>query len=305
MIKMVVKKGNNEVGKTIGEQKLPKWIDDLIVKKWFLPLAVVVMLVLFVGFTLPANTRADLANNIFAKTTTDASSLGQDPASGGNNMQGQPAIGETPRPKTTVSANPASGQVPVPKEYEYNPNIKEEQIPVGAAVVSINGEDYLHFNNEMGDVSMKDYLAHKEEFDAKFNPTQKKPLQGEDSLGQKKTTDEWYPMGEANEVEFRPYGSTKITISVPDKPGYSGRVVQSDRGIYDNHQELQVQLRYKNTATGQIVYGQRAGQYSNGMGTREDWTKILGNIDPNTVQWQPIFSLKNLEVQKVTKGNLQ
>lgn len=80
---MVIKKGETETEKTISEMTLPKWLDDLITKKWFLYVATAVVLVLFVGFSLPANTRDNLANAIFAKTSTDVSGTG--PSGGAGN----------------------------------------------------------------------------------------------------------------------------------------------------------------------------------------------------------------------------
>lgn len=144
------------------------------------------------------------------------------------------------------------------------------------------------------------------DFDAFRNPEPTTaPFQQEDSLDQRVTTNEWYPVGLTNSVTFKPYGNTVITIGVADKTGYSVRVEQSNSKIYQNNQELQVQLRYKNTVTDQIVYGKRAGQFANGVGIGEYWPDILGNIDPKIVQWQPIFSLRSIDVPKITKSNLQ
>lgn len=69
MIEMVIRKKDRT--ETIEQVKLPKWLDDLITKKWFLYLFAAVMVVLVVGSTLPANTRAELINSVFAKGPTE------------------------------------------------------------------------------------------------------------------------------------------------------------------------------------------------------------------------------------------
>lgn len=66
---MVIRKKDRT--ETIEQVKLPKWLDDLITKKWFLYLFAAVMVVLVVGSTLPANTRAELINSVFAKGPTE------------------------------------------------------------------------------------------------------------------------------------------------------------------------------------------------------------------------------------------
>jgi len=63
---MVIRKKNSAT-ETIEEMKFPKWLNDLMAKKWFLYLTVAVMIVLVVGFSLPANTRTELVNSVFAK----------------------------------------------------------------------------------------------------------------------------------------------------------------------------------------------------------------------------------------------
>jgi len=71
VIKMVIRKDG--ATETVEQIKLPQWLNNLITKKWFLYLFTAVVLVLVIGFSLPANTRAELLNGVFAKTAIDAS----------------------------------------------------------------------------------------------------------------------------------------------------------------------------------------------------------------------------------------
>lgn len=71
VIKMVIRKDG--ATETVEQIKLPQWLNNLITKKWFLYLFTAVVLVLVIGFSLPANTRAELVNSVFAKTAIDAS----------------------------------------------------------------------------------------------------------------------------------------------------------------------------------------------------------------------------------------
>lgn len=110
---MVLKK--DRTTETIEQIKLPKWLDDLITKKWFLYVATAVVLVLLVGISLPASTKDNLANAIFAKTATDVPAI-KPPSGGGGNP---PVIGAaTPTP---IPEQETESYEPI---YVYNPNIK-------------------------------------------------------------------------------------------------------------------------------------------------------------------------------------
>lgn len=107
---MVIKKeGNGEVGK-IEQIKLPKWLEELITKKWFLYLFAAVVLVMVIGFSLPASTRDNIANAIFAKTATDGSLSSGGSSSGGGMMgNSQPVVGTaTPTPTEGKEKNQIS-----------------------------------------------------------------------------------------------------------------------------------------------------------------------------------------------------
>lgn len=202
---MVIRKDG--ATKTVEQIKLPQWLNNLITKKWFLYLFAAVVLVLVIGFSLPANTRAELVNSVFAKTATDNSA----------NQQ-------------TVTAN-------------------SQNLPV--------------------------------------------------------TTNEWYPVGSDNRVEFNVY-ETKVTIVVPEKPDGNIGVSLGDSNLWNSGKELLLQLRFKNTNTGEIFESQITSQLKSGSGIRA-WGLIMGNlnIDPKTVQWQPKFGTKDRDMPKTKKVTLQ
>jgi len=153
---MVIKKKSSVFGEQTPEIQLPKWM----LTKWFLYIATAVMVVLFVGFSLPASTRDNIADAVFAKTATDVSGTGPKVDAG----KIPPIITESATPTSTEGKEKtialedfsASGAI---KKIEYRTQDKNQEREIGKALVNIYNGAYnaeiLIDKNQIENINLK------------------------------------------------------------------------------------------------------------------------------------------------------
>lgn len=124
----------------------------------------------------------------------------------------------------------------------------------------------------------------------------------EDSQNLPIKTSEWYPLSTTGKIEFSVYG-TAVLVGESEIPNTQTYVRLLDHNLKDRNQELLVRIRYKNTATGEIVEGNVYAQGAMSMG--DQWSMLIKNVDPSLIQWQPEFGIKNLNTYQPKKVNLQ
>lgn len=198
-------------------------------------------------------------------------------------------------PVTTQAQIPISPQAPL-----ANPIPGGIDIPTGAMLITINGEDYYRFNNEMGDVSKKDYLAHKAEFDAKLNPTSS-TISTKNINAQEKTqplNNQWYEIKEnRNREETFNFKGTKITIEVGPVSSNVMIPLDEDRKKLQNSEQniiIKIKFRIKNTDK---IFPTPISAYESSImfNAMPGWQQIIVDkkTKPTEIEWQPEFGSQN------------
>lgn len=279
---MVIKKKNSVFSEQTPEIQLPKWM----LTKWFLYLATAVVLVLFIGFSLPAGTRDNVANAIFAKTAIDGS-------------------GSVPSPLTPAEIAIANW----PKKDDWKFTCVQKN--AGGRCVSYSS-DYI--GKECYQWNTKGTICLTYEDGTKSNIPEPAPITGTatpTSTSRQETetiniNNEWYSIGDR---EYRKggeafqYNGIRITINVaPSKFDYAGStnvMVPSDEDrqkLQNSEQNIIIKMKFRIKGTGEIFETHTTDYGSSIMfDAMPGWQSALGergkNLQPVDIEWQPEFGV--------------